>query len=69
MFANTSMKSKHVTRNEGLVARLIAAARLRKGKTARDAQPDNSLLDTLFAEAGRRSSHSPSIRRVKQQRF
>ena len=48
MFANTSMKSKHVTRNEGLVARLIAAARLRKGKTARDAQPDNSLLEHSF---------------------
>lgn len=59
MFANTSMKSKHVTRNKGLVARLIAAARLRKGKTAHNAQPDNSLLDTLFAEAGRRSRRSP----------
>ena len=70
MFANTSMKSKHVTRNKGLVARLIATARLRKGKTAHNAQPDNSLLDTLFLlKLAVGLDVHPSILRVKQQKF
>lgn len=65
MFANSSLKTKHSLRSEGLLARLIRAAGARRAKTAPFERPDSNLLDDLFAEAGRRAS-TPAFQKPRQ---